>query len=375
MKIPFVDLHARLRETGPELKDRFACLLERSHFILGEEVAGFETDFASEMAARHAVGVSNGTDAIALSLRAENLDSGRREVITTPLTASFSGLGILSAGCRPRFADVDPETLLLDPLDAGNRATRKTGAILPVHLYGQSCDLPRFVSIARSSRLKLVQDACQAHGAGFGSKPFTTFSKCVAYSFYPTKNLGCLGDGGAVLTDNRATAARLRLLRDGGRRNSHVSHVPGVNSRLDEIQAGFLRIFLPRLAAWTEERRKLGRLYETLLAGCRGIQIVRQAPESVYHLFVIRCRTRERLRSYLGQHGIGTAVHYQVPLHLQPAFRDSGLKRGDLPHAERACREILSLPLWNGMTEKAVFEVCDRIQTFSSTKLKKSPVS
>lgn len=368
MKIPFVDLHPRLRETEPELKRRFTGLLERAQFILGEEVASFEEEFAREMGARYAVGVGNGTHAIELSLRAEDLRSGRNEVLTTPLTASFTGLAILAAGCKLRFADIDPETLLLAPLDAGNRMTKDTGALLPVHLYGQPCDLTAFVSLALSAHVALVQDACQAHGARLGKRPFTSFAKCVAYSFYPTKNLGCLGDGGAVLTDSRSAAAHIRLLRDGGRRANHVSQIAGVNSRLDEMQACFLRAFVPRLADWTERRRKLARLYEEQLSNCQDIQVVRHRSGSVYHLFVIRSRHRERLRKHLARCGIGTAVHYPVPLHLQPAFRHCGLKRGDLPHAERACREILSLPLWTGMTESAVSEVADRVRAFCSKK-------
>lgn len=366
MKVPFVDLHPRLRETGPELKRRFAAQLDCARFILGKEVAAFEQEFAYAMDGRYAVGVANGTDAIELSLRAEQLGGSGAEVLTTPLTASFTGLAILAAGCKPRFADIDPETLLLDPLEAANRLTRKTAAILPVHLYGQSCDLTRFVSFARSARLTLVQDACQAHAARHDGKPFTSFSKCVAYSFYPTKNLGCLGDGGAVLTDSRAIAGRLRLLRDGGRRTGHVSQIAAVNSRLDEIQAAFLRAFLPRLTDWTAQRSQLARVYEEHLTGCPGIQVIRQPPGSVYHLFVIRTARRRRLQEYLGRVGFGTGIHYPTPLHLQPAFRDCGLKRGDLPHAEKACREILSLPLWPGMKVRAVTEISGRIQDFHS---------
>jgi dTDP-4-amino-4,6-dideoxygalactose transaminase len=368
VRIPFVDLRPRLRETERELKCRFTALLERAQFILGEEVASFEEEFAREMGARHAVAVGNGTDAIALSLRAQDIRNGKNEVLTTALTASFTGLAILAAGCKPRFADIDPETLLLDPADTANRLTKRTAAVVPVHLYGQPCDLSSFVSLARSANTVIVQDACQAHGARLAGKPLAAFSPCVAYSFYPTKNLGCLGDGGAVLTNSRSVAGRLRLLRDGGRRANHVSHVAGMNSRLDEMQAAFLRAFLPRLPRWTEQRRRLARLYEEQLADCPGIQIVRQRPGSVYHLFVIRARNRERLRSYLEQHGIGTAVHYPVPLHQHPAFRDCGIKRGDLPHAERACREILSLPLWSGVAENVVPEIVGRIRAFYSKK-------
>lgn len=331
------------------------------HFILGEQVAAFESEFASAMGARFAVGVGTGTAALELCLRQAGVTG---EVLTTPLTAPFTGLAILAAGTRPRFADVDPETLLLDPEDAGNRTTRQTAAILPVHLYGQVCDLKRLLAVAKSRRAPLVQDACQAHGARYQGRPLTDFSPYVAYSFYPTKNLGCLGDGGAVTTNHGAVAARIRLLRDGGRVAGHVSRYAGINSRLDEMQACYLRAFLPRLNEWNLYRARIAGLYDEALAGCGGVRPVRGARETVHHLYVIRARRRDRLREYLAGHGILTGVHYPVPLHLQPAFSVRGLKRGDLPHAEKACREILSLPLWPYLPETDALQVAERIQAF-----------
>ena len=364
MKIPFTDLKPLLRATEREWRRALARLVERGHFILGEEVAAFESEFAAATGAAHAAGVASGTAAIELCLRAAGLYGSGREVLTSPLTAPFTGLAIRAAGCQSRFADIDPETLLLSPEDAGRRTTKRTAAIVPVHLYGQPCDLDAFVRLARGVGAVLIQDACQAHGARVGERPFTAFSPYVAYSFYPTKNLGCLGDGGAVATNRPAVAARVRLLRDGGRGRNHVSREPGINARLDELQACFLRVFLPRLHRRNEERRRLAALYEEALRDCPGIAIVRQRAGSVYHLFVVRAKRRERLREWLMRAGIPTAVHYPVPLHLQPAFRDGGLKRRSLPEAERACRQIVSLPLWPGMPEHTVPQTAELIRSF-----------
>jgi dTDP-4-amino-4,6-dideoxygalactose transaminase len=271
-------------------------------------------------------------------------------VIVPALTSPFTAQAVLAAGCRVRFADVDPEHLLMtDP-----PVTKRTKAIVPVHLYGQ----PANGAATGRQRLAVVQDACQAHGAPL------RFSSPAAYSFYPTKNLPCLGDGGAVLTDSAPVASRLRLLRDGGRRNDQVSRVPAINSRLDEMQACYLRAFLPKLEEWNADRRRLARLYDEALAGCKGVRPVARRDGSVCHLYVVRAKRRDRLREFLASHGIATGIHYPVPLHLMPAFRDCGAKRGDFPVAEPACREILSLPLYPYLSEAAVTEVADRIRAF-----------
>jgi dTDP-3-amino-3,4,6-trideoxy-alpha-D-glucose transaminase len=218
-------------------------------------------------------------------------------------------------------------------------------------------------SIARRHKLILAQDACQAHGAQSEALPFTRYGPA-AYSFYPTKNLPCLGDGGAVLTDSPATAARLRMLRDGGRRNDQVSRLPAINSRLDEMQACYLRAFLPKLREWNATRIRLAARYDEVLAACPGVTPVKRRPGSVCHLYVVRAARRDRLRAFLAGQGIMTGIHYPVPLHLQPAFRGARAKRGDFPVAERACREILSLPLWPHMCEQTVDEVAARIHHF-----------
>jgi dTDP-3-amino-3,4,6-trideoxy-alpha-D-glucose transaminase len=355
--IPLLDLRPALEATAPEWRALLDRMHARAHYILGEQVESFERDFAAATGAGYAVGVGSGTSAIELCLRAGGIAG---EVITSALTAPFTGLAILAAGAAPRFADIDPDTLLLDPEDAGNRMRKKTAAILPVHLYGQPCDLRRFAGLGRP----LIQDACQAHGAHFSGQPLTRFSAYAAYSFYPTKNLGCLGDGGAVATDSRRAAARIRLLRDGGRGPNHVSLAPGVNSRLDEMQACYLSAFLPHLADWNARRAQIAALYDEALAGCDGVRIVRQGPDSVHHLYVIRVKRREKLRAFLAANGVGSGVHYPVPLHLHPTFSGCGAKRGDLPNAERAAREVLSLPMGPYLADADALQVAAQVRRF-----------
>jgi dTDP-4-amino-4,6-dideoxygalactose transaminase len=366
--IPMVDLRPLLAATEPAWRANLARLFDRMQFVLGEQVAAFERELAQAWGAGFAVAVGSGTAALELSLRAAGLGESGAEVLLPALTSPFTAQAVLAAGCRPRFADVDAETLLLSPADAEARIRKRTAALLPVHLYGQPCPMPDLAKLARRRGLVLLQDACQAHGAEAAGQPFTRFSPAVAYSFYPTKNLPCLGDGGAVVTNSRPLAQRLRLLRDGGRgggaSGGQVSRIRAVHSRLDEMQACYLRAFLPRLGEWNAGRVRLAALYDQALAGCPAVRAVGRGPGSVCHLYVLRAQRRDGLRRHLAEHGIVSGVHYPVPLHLQPAFRDCAMKRGDLPVAERACREIVSLPLWPYMGESAVQEVAERVRQF-----------
>jgi dTDP-4-amino-4,6-dideoxygalactose transaminase len=355
--IPMVNLRPLLAATEPAWRANLDRLFTRMHFILGEQVEAFEQELAAELGAKYAVAVGSGTSAVELALRALKPHTAGRtpgEVIVPALTSPFTAQAVLAAGYRPKFADVDSENLLLDADDAARRFTGRTRAVVPVHLYGQPAPIP---SLPR--RIAVVQDACQAHGAPL------RFSSPAALSFYPTKNLPCLGDGGAVLTDSSGTAERLRRLRDGGRRGDQVSRIPAVNSRLDEMQACYLRAFLPKLREWNADRVRLANLYDRLLADAPGVRPLPRRPGSVCHLYVVRARRRERLRRHLADHGIATGVHYPVPLHLQPAFRAFGPGRGNLPVAERACREILSLPLWPLMSEDVVEKVCKCIRSLA----------
>lgn len=364
MPVPMVNFRPVLEATEDAVQQRLGELMERQWFILGEQVRAFEQEFASALGAAAAVGVGNGTDAIQLCLRAAGVTSPKQEVLTTALTAPFSGIGILAAGCGIRFADVNPRTLQIDADDAGNRLRKATAALMPVHLYGQPCAIDRFAQLARARRLPLIQDACQAHGARFQGKEFTAFSPYVAYSFYPTKNLGCLGDGGAIATSRESVAKVLRELRDGGRRGGQVTYRAGINSRLDEMHACYLRAFLPRLEDWNGQRRKLAARYDEALRDCPGLEFVERTADSVCHLYVVRAAKRDKLRAYLASKGIGTGVHYPAPMHLHPTFAGCGQKKGDLPHAEKACREVVSLPLWPYMPESAVDEVAERVREY-----------
>ena len=364
VRVPLVNFRPALEATANDWRANIDRVFARMQFISGEQCALFEQEFASSHGARFAVGVGSGTSAIELSLRAGGIERRSQEVITSALTSPFTALAILAAGASPRFADVNADSLLLDPTDVDDRVTRKTAAVVPVHLYGKMCDLPVFVALARRTGTVLVQDACQAHGARFRGRPLSDFSACTAYSFYPTKNLGALGDGGAILTNRSGVAKRLRLLRDGGRNNDQVSRVAGFNSRLDEMQCCYLRAFLPRLSDWNAHRGRIAHIYDEALAGCGGVRLVARGPDSVNHLYVIRAKKRERLREFLSSRGILTGVHYPVPLHLQPAFKNCGLKRGDLPRTEKACREIVSLPLWPYMPESMARSVAEAVRAF-----------
>ena len=355
MAVPTVNLKPQLQQTAPEWRANLRRLFVRGQFILGPELRAFEEEFAARTGGRDAVGVGSGTSAIELALRDARVSG---EVLTSALTAPFTAVAIRAAGCEPRFTDIDPETLQMDPDDAASRVRSKTRALVPVHLYGQPCALDRL----RKLGLPLIQDACQAHGARYRGEPLTAYSAYVAYSFYPTKNLGCLGDGGAIVTNSPAAAKRLRMARDGGRDGDQVSHVAAVNSRLDELQCCFLRAFAPHLEEWNAQRARIAAIYDEELSGCPGVGLVRRTADSVNHLYVIRAERRDQLRKYLARHGIGSGVHYPVPLHRHPAFA----QRIRLPHAERAAGEVLSLPLWPGLKESAARRVAACLRKFYS---------
>jgi dTDP-3-amino-3,4,6-trideoxy-alpha-D-glucose transaminase len=364
MKIPMVNLKPLLEATEPQWRSNLDAMFARMHFILGAQVASFEREFAAQLGAKFAVGVGTGTAAIELCFREAGLTDRKQEVLIPALTSPFTALAVLAAGAAPRFADIYELTLQMDAADAADRATKRTAALLPVHLYGQPCELDSFRPLAKALKATLIQDACQAHGARYKGRPLTDYSAHVAYSFYPTKNLGCLGDGGAVVTNSASVAKRLGALRDGGRRNDQVSRMAAINSRLDEMQACYLSAFLARLEEWNIDRRRLAAFYDEALRDCPGVRLVKRWPCSVSHLYVIRAARRDKLREYLSKHEIMTAVHYPVPLHLTPPFRDCGLKRGDLPRAEKACREIVSLPLWPRMAESDAARVAEHVRAF-----------
>jgi dTDP-4-amino-4,6-dideoxygalactose transaminase len=365
MRIPIVNLKPSIAETRAVWQSNLDALLERGFFILGPELARFEADFAAAMGAKFGVGVSTGSTAIEVCLRDADVTRENQQVLTSAMTAPFTAVSIAAAGATPVFADVDPETLSVDADDLGNRIGKKTAALVPVHLYGQPCDIGR---IAKMGPV-VVQDACQAHGATVGGKSLAAFGKYVTFSFYPTKNLGCLGDGGAIVTNQAGVAKRLRQIRDGGRGSgglprNQIAFVKGINARLDELQCCYLNAFLPHLDTWNAQRRALARVYDEMLADLPGVTLLRRSAEAVCHLYVVRAEKRDRLREHLAKLGIGTGIHYPVPLHLHPAFAAAKQKKGSLPHAEKAAREIVSLPLWPQLPEEHVRETADAVRKF-----------
>ncbi|MFI5176938.1 MAG: DegT/DnrJ/EryC1/StrS family aminotransferase [Vicinamibacterales bacterium] len=347
MRVPFMSL-----VPGPDaaaVRQAIDRVIERGWFILGPEVDAFEHEFAAACGASHAVGVGNGTDALALTLRAMGIGSGD-EVITSPLSAAFSAFAIMMAGATPVFADIDPERLTLDPRAAEAAITPRTAALMPVHLYGQAADMAAFAALADRRKLAIVEDACQAHGATSGGRPVGTFGQAGAFSFYPTKNLGALGDGGAIITNDASLAERLRRLRNGGQTDRYHHPQFGVNSRLDELQAAVLRARLPLLPGWTARRRALATRYRSALVGGPVTVPPECDPGHVYHLFPVLARDRAAFQMHMTTEGVATLIHYPIPISRQGAL--AGAPPGVCPVADRVCAEVCSIPLHPLLTDR-----------------------
>jgi dTDP-3-amino-3,4,6-trideoxy-alpha-D-glucose transaminase len=351
-RIPFLSLTPR--EDAPAVRAAIQRVIDRGWFVLGPEVEAFERAFAAVSGAAHGVGVGTGTDALVLILKALGIGRGD-EVITTPLSAAYTALAVMMAGARPVFADVDPERLTIDPAAVESLVGPSTAAIIPVHLYGQPAAMEKLTAIAERHKLAMIEDCCQAHLATVGGRPVGSFSVAAAFSFYPTKNLGALGDGGAITTNDAQLAARLARLRNGGQTDRYHHGEPGINSRLDEIQAAVLSARLAFLPRWTAERRALAAVYRRTLAGAGVIVPPELDPGHVYHLFPVRSPARDAVRTKLGGAGIETLIHYPVPIPRQPALASES--PADCPIADRVCAEILSLPLYPSMPESHAVEV------------------
>ncbi|HEY7287951.1 MAG TPA: DegT/DnrJ/EryC1/StrS family aminotransferase [Vicinamibacterales bacterium] len=345
-RVPFMSLVPH--EDAPDVRAAIDRVIARGWFVLGPEVEAFESEFAAAMGARFAVGVGTGTDAIALTLRALGIGPGD-EVITTPLSAAYTALAVMMAGARPIFCDIDPERMTLDPRQVEPAITPRTKAILPVHLYGQPADMSALEVIARQRNLALVEDCCQAHLATEKGRPVGTIGIAGAFSFYPTKNLGALGDGGAIVTNDHDLAARLRRLRNGGQIDRYQHQEFGVNSRLDDLQAAVLRARLSWLPQWTDRRRALAARYRAALDGSSVRVPSEQDAGHVYHLFVVRSQARADLQAHLASHGVETLIHYPLPIPRQPALATT--EPAECPIAARACDEVLSLPLHPALSD------------------------
>jgi dTDP-4-amino-4,6-dideoxygalactose transaminase len=355
--IPIVDLKAQYYATREEVDEAIARVLQRGNFVLGEEVAAFEREFADYLGAAFAAGVDSGTSALQLALLACRIGSGD-EVVAPSHTAVATVAAIEMTGARPVLVDIDLPRFTLDPERVAPAITPRTRAIVPVHLYGCPADLAPILQLAQQHDLFVVEDCAQAHGALYHGKKAGNWGHIAAFSFYPTKNLGADGDGGAVVTNDPALAERVRLLRQYGWRERFVSILKGINSRLDEMQAAILRVKLRHLDRWNARRRELARLYDELLADT-GLTLPAQPRDAVhvYHQYVVRHPQRERLKAFLKENGVQTIVHYPVPVHLQPAYHDLGLSPGSLPFSELAAEQVLSLPVYPEMDEEAIGQV------------------
>ena len=359
-RIPFNDLHPGADAAA--VAEAMRRVVARAWFVLGPEVEAFEAEFAAASGTATSVGVGTGTDAIALALRGLGIGPGD-EVITSPLSAAYTALAVMMAGARPVFAELDPHRLTIDPGAVEAAVTPRTAAILPVHLYGQSADMPALMAVAARHGLTVVEDCCQAHLATCGGRAVGTFGAAGAFSFYPTKNLGALGDGGALVTSDIALAERVRRLRNGGQRTRYHHDAFGVNSRLDELQAAILRERLAFLPRWTEARRARALTYRHALARAPVVVPPECDPGHVYHLFVVRSPERDRLQQFLLARGIETLVHYPVPIPRQPALQAE--QPAQCPLADQICADLVSLPLYPSLDLTRVEEVAGAVCDFS----------
>jgi dTDP-4-amino-4,6-dideoxygalactose transaminase len=339
-------------------------MLDSTAFILGREVADFEAEFASFIGARGAVGVASGTAALHLALRATGIKPGD-EVITTAHTFIATAEAISHAGATPVFVDIDPATFNLDPALVEAAITPRTRAIVPVHLYGQPADMTAISTIAGAHGLRVIEDAAQAHGSEVDGRRTGTIGDLACFSFYPGKNLGAYGDAGAVTGNDESLLASVRKSRDHGRMSKYEHDEIGYGERIDALQAAILGVKLPHLEAWTQQRRDVAARYDEGLADL-PITLPIQAPgrRHVYHLYVIRCDSRDALLAHLKASGVDGGVHYPVPLHLQPAYASLGMHPGDLPQTERAAAAVLSLPLYPELTEDRQAVVIDAVRSF-----------
>ena len=362
-EIPFLNLQSDKATEAMEIAIK--RVLKSGSFVLGAEVEEFEQEFAAASGLAQAVGVGNGTDALSLILKGLNIGPGD-EVITTPLSAAFTAMAIVMVGATPVFADIDAERLTLAPSAVSAAIGPKTAAILPVHLFGQAAEMPAIMHLARRHGLAVVEDCCQAHLATCQGRPVGTFGSGGAFSFYPTKNLGAIGDGGIVGTNDTALADKIRRVRNGGQSLPLRHESMGVNSRLDEIQAAVLRAKLPFLRQWTESRRSLAAFYRTNLNET-SVRIPAEVDAGhVYHLFPVHSTERNRLQEYLRSNGIYTLIHYPTPIPQQPGFADYKV---DCPTANRLCNELLSLPLHPNLTDSQIQLVALTVSRFVPTSV------
>ncbi len=365
MQVPFNDLrllHSKLKQ---EILDSIGNIIDNSSFILGPGVRNFENDFASEIGVSHCTGVSSGTDANHLALWANGIGPGD-EVIIPANTFIATAWGVTLCGATPVFADCEADSYNIDPAEVERKITSKTKAVVPVHLFGQTADMDTINSISKNRNILVLEDAAQAHFAEYKGKIAGSLSLAASFSFYPGKNLGAIGEAGALTTNNDELDSRFRLLRDHGSEKKYYHNEFGHNYRMDGIQGAVLGIKFRHLKEWTEQRRVAAKFYDTHLSGIDGLIIPKEMPYArhVYHLYVIKSPKREQLIQFLGENGISTGLHYPIPLHLQDCFSSLGYKAGDFQQTEDLANNCVSLPIYPGITEEQLGYVCEKIKHF-----------
>lgn len=364
MNIPFVSFKPLEKELDKEIRDAFERVYSRSWYIEGEENKNFEKEFASYCDSKYCIGVGNGLDALFLALKALDIKSGD-EVIVPSNTYIATALAVTYVGATPIFVEPDIRTFNIDPNKIEGAITSKTKAIMPVHLYGQSCDMDPIMSIAKKHNLFVIEDCAQAHGATYKGKVIGSFGDVAGFSFYPGKNLGALGDAGATVTNNEIIAKKVRALGNYGSDYKYHHIMKGNNSRLDELQAAFLRAKLPILNKVNEERRAVAKRYLEEINNPEVIlPYIPDYAKPVWHIFGIRCNRRGELEKFLNEAGIGTNKHYPIPIHLQECYKSLGYSKGDFPIAEEISLAELSLPMYYGMTEEEIQYVIDKVNEF-----------
>jgi dTDP-4-amino-4,6-dideoxygalactose transaminase len=362
-RVPFVDLGAQYETLRADVRRAIDETLDRGDFVLGSAVTAFEEEFAAACGVSRALGVDSGLSALALALRAFDVGPGD-EVVTAANSFIASALPISQLGAVPVLVDVDEATANLDVARLEAAITPRTKVILPVHLYGQPADMDGVMEVARRHGLKVVEDACQAHGARWRGRRVGSIGDAAAFSFYPAKNLGAYGDGGLVTTDDPDVAEHIGLLRNYGSREKYLHELLGANHRLDTLHAAVLRVKLRHLDAWNEARRRIAARYDELLGDAVITPVCRPEAEHVYHLYVIRHPDRDALRAFLDGRGITTGIHYPLPIHLQPAYRSLGHAPGAFPVTERLAGEILSLPMYPELDDEGVERVAEEVLRF-----------
>ena len=360
--IPMLDLAAQYRSIKPEIDAAVVRVFESGRYVLGEEVAAFEREFAEFCGAAHAVAVNSGTSALQLALIAAGVGPGD-EVVTVPFTFVATAAVIDYVGAVPVFVDIEPRTFTMNPAAVEDAITDRTRAVIPVHVFGQCADMDPIRAVAARHGLAVIEDAAQAHGARYRGLRAGIVGDFGCFSFYPTKNLGAAGEGGIVVTDDERGAEQIRALRNWGERAKYEHAVRAFNMRMDALQAAVLRVKLRHLDEWTNRRRRIAQRYDEALDGI-GLQLPREMEYArhVYHLYTVRVRERDGLQKLLAADGIATGVHYPIPIHLQPAWADLGYAAGAFPEAERAAGDVLSLPLYPEMTDEQVETVVSSVR-------------